>query len=792
MRRFSGACAPAPRVPPAPPARAASARGARDGARPPKRAAHQYTPMELAGLNEHQARAVQAPARGQLQIIAGPGTGKTKVLVSRVAHLMRCGVPPLSIIVTTFTRKAANEMVQRLDAMTASDAAAAAPPAPLLSARLLIGTFHSICYRILRQYGRPLDIADDRDSAQLLAEAIGECALAPLAPYLRNDAVDPKRVRRAVLLLKARAVSHADYSADPFLAAVYTSYQAKLAANGLLDFDDCLLECLLLLRRHPAALRHVEHVLVDEFQDTNEIQLQLMYRFAHANNVTVVGDPDQSIYGFRDAQVGNFALMAQHYRDLQTVRLVQNYRSTADILRVSEQIMTSPGRQPKQLELQLAVGLPAVYANLTLQEEEAEWICFEIERLMRLSGAPLGHASVAVLFRSSFQTRAVEDEMVRRRLPYTMVRGKAFWQRREVVGIVDYLRVVTSDHDRVALVRILNWPRRGIGASALRQIDAALARGQGSVATLRRVEADLSGAARRGVQRLLEFLEACRGALNQPLDELFDLVYTASGLRGELGSDQHDNVAEVGRQLCLFVPQDEGLPGEADGAAVDEEHIVRRFIRLIGLYEATADETVPKISLSTIHGAKGLEWPVVFVPGLSEGVFPGPFAADGDEEEERRCLYVAATRAQYLLYLSSFTEERQRWGRPPISQVSRLVQGVTGQCSAQQRLFHDEARARGFYAAVGRLPEAVPAELRREFGRQEGFVSASAPLAAPKRVPTVRAPTLRAPTSREPTTKRAPTGPLGSASASGARAPAYIPTRDVPRRLARLKSLHKR
>lgn len=792
MRRFSGACAPAPRVSPAPPARAASARGARDGARPPKRAAHQYTPMELAGLNEHQARAVQAPARGQLQIIAGPGTGKTKVLVSRVAHLMRCGVPPLSIIVTTFTRKAANEMVQRLDAMTASDAAAAAPPAPLLSARLLIGTFHSICYRILRQYGRPLDIADDRDSAQLLAEAIGECALAPLAPYLRNDAVDPKRVRRAVLLLKARAVSHADYSADPFLAAVYTSYQAKLAANGLLDFDDCLLECLLLLRRHPAALRHVEHVLVDEFQDTNEIQLQLMYRFAHANNVTVVGDPDQSIYGFRDAQVGNFALMAQHYRDLQTVRLVQNYRSTADILRVSERIMTSPGRQPKQLELQLAVGLPAVYANLTLQEEEAEWICFEIERLMRLSGAPLGHASVAVLFRSSFQTRAVEDEMVRRRLPYTMVRGKAFWQRREVVGIVDYLRVVTSDHDRVALVRILNWPRRGIGASALRQIDAALARGQGSVATLRRVEADLSGAARRGVQRLLEFLEACRGALNQPLDELFDLVYTASGLRGELGSDQHDNVAEVGRQLCLFVPQDEGLPGEADGAAVDEEHIVRRFIRLIGLYEATADETVPKISLSTIHGAKGLEWPVVFVPGLSEGVFPGPFAADGDEEEERRCLYVAATRAQYLLYLSSFTEERQRWGRPPISQVSRLVQGVTGQCSAQQRLFHDEARARGFYAAVGRLPEAVPAELRREFGRQEGFGSASAPLAAPKRVPTVRAPTLRAPTSREPTTKRAPTGPLGSASASGARAPAYIPTRDVPRRLARLKSLHKR
>lgn len=739
--------------------------------------------MELVGLNENQARAVQAPARGQLQIIAGPGTGKTKVLVSRVAHLMRCGVPPLGIIVTTFTRKAANEMMQRLDAMTSEEAA------PPLSARLLIGTFHSICYRILRQYGRPLDIADDRDSAQLLAAAIGECSFTPLASYLRNDAVDLKRVRRAVLLLKARGVSHADYSANPFLAAVYTSYQAKLAANGLLDFDDCLLECLLLLRRHPAALGHVQHVLVDEFQDTNEIQLQLVYRFAHANNVTVVGDPDQSIYGFRDAQVGNFALMAQHYRHLQTVHLVQNYRSTADILRVSERIMTSPGRQPKQLMLQLAVGLPAVYANLTLQEEEAEWICFEIERLMRLPGAPLRHASVAVLFRSSFQTRAVEDEMVRRRLPYTVVRGKAFWQRREVVGIVDYLRVVTSDHDRVALVRILNWPRRGIGASALRQIDAALALGQGSVATLKRVEAHLSGAARRGVQRFLELLEACRGALNQPLDELFDLVYTESGLRGELGSDQHDNVAEVGRQLCLFVPQDEGLPGQAE-AAIDDEHIVRRFIRLIGLYEATADETAPKVSLSTIHGAKGLEWPVVFVPGLSEGVFPGPFAADGDGEEERRCLYVAATRAQYLLYLSSFIEERQRWGRPPISQVSRLVQGVTGQCSAQQRLFHDEARAREFYAALGMPPQSVPVELRQEFGR-EGFVSASV---APRGAPTPR--TARTPKSKAsastPISKRAPVGPMGPASAAGARAPAYIPTRDVPRRLARLKSLHKK
>lgn len=697
-----------------------------------------------------------SPPNGRLQIIAGPGTGKTKVLISRVAYLLlECNIPPNQIIVTTFTKKAANEMVERLSKLLETE------NHTVDISKLIIGTFHSICFRIIMTYGKLINkqsfrIADERDSNHILGETlegvhasdfdVKEVEIFKKSSNSNNDttAFDLKKIKRQISKLKAAGADPETYKQlygrtkkfNRFIYTVYVDYQDRLENNKLLDFDDCLLSCNSLLKQHPV-LSFIKHVLVDEFQDTNEIQLQLMYEFTkYSNNVTIVGDPDQSIYGFRDAQVINFDKMKSHYHadKVDIVSLDENYRSTANILEVSELVMRQQvdcTRHRKDLKSQHTVTFTPMYCNLTSQEEEAEWICFQLEQLTRkLPNTPFQNKDVAILFRSSFQTRIVENELVKRKIPYFMLRGKAFWDRKEVLSILDYIRVVSSENDRIAYLRTINFPKRGLGLKSIEEIEKYL--NKMSVKSDDSVFTHLQSISEGGTScaltksnlenlgKYLSFISKCRQHLNDgmEMENLFQSIYVESGLKDELSSDpNHElNIFEVKRQLIEHVPVEDKLPLDNEMADEDDDevpkNILQLFVQSIGLYESNQDddskeeyENGGKVILSTIHGSKGLEWPVVFVPGLSEGIIPAKFAMDngGTEDEERRCFYVATTRAKHLLYISSFTEERERWGRLPINEASRFLKGLKGKLSDnKQAAFKNSNSLQDLYKLVGK------------------------------------------------------------------------------------------
>ncbi|ODV77079.1 P-loop containing nucleoside triphosphate hydrolase protein [Suhomyces tanzawaensis NRRL Y-17324] len=719
------------------------------------------------GLNEQQQQAVLAPCHGQLQIIAGPGTGKTKVLVARVAHLLlHHQIPPQNMIVTTFTKKAATEMTERLEQLLHGTG--------IEIDKLLIGTFHSICYRIIKIYGNKLGlndytIADERDSLHIMRDVLDaltgeetaylaglgdECSGFKGDSEAKHNGYDPKKLRKQVSRLKAGGVSALDYShavsCNKALSFIYTKYQAKLSVEKLLDFDDCLLHCHQLVSKHPV-LNFVRHTLVDEFQDTNEIQLRLMYQFARGhptdtslqNNVTIVGDPDQSIYAFRDAQSVNFAKMKQRYPKCAVITLSQNYRSTSDILDFSESIMRQQNdRTVKSLQSQHSSSYRPVYANLGSPEDEARWIAYQIEHLLSLPETPVKYSDVAILVRTAYQTRVLENEFVRKRIPYVMVKGKAFWERKEVLAIMDYLRVVAHDNDRLAVLRTLNLPKRGIGEKTLATIDHRLELAQMAnqlvMQALARLVEDcgtkLTSKNKQAISQYVQFVNEAKsmletGSKDQKLGwlaEIFAFVYSSSGLQKEYLTDETAelNISEVKGQFCEFCPRDENLPlfigGTNDDVSQDGRNFVAKFIHSVGLYE-TDSTTVNheadrgKVSVSTIHGSKGLEWPVVFVPGLSENLLPAKFAMDSGGEdavnEERRCFYVATTRAKTLLYLSSYTEKNPsgNWGRRPIVAVSRFLKlaSNTGMLNSSQQAFATWDDLTKLYLLLGRQSPAT-------------------------------------------------------------------------------------
>lgn len=673
----------------------------------------------LDGLNEAQLQAVTAPATGQLQIVAGPGTGKTRVLAARVAYLLvHYKLPPASIIVTTFTKKAALEMRERITALLSLY------PHINVSA-ILMGTFHSICFRLVRIYGKlcGLDkytVADERDASQMLNDAMAATAkaesspaspTAPNSPASKDSAANVRSVRRHISSLKSRGITLDRYAQQSdridYISRVYSAYQARLAASGRLDFDDCLLACLGLLSSHPV-LNRIRHVLVDEFQDTNEIQLQLLYKFAEGNhehpqsqhNVTVVGDPDQGIYAFRDALAGNFDSMRLHYgENCKVVALNHNYRLTKAIVDMAEAVMQQQQDRLKRSPEALApASFKPVLSNCASASAEAKWIVRQVQALLALPGVPCPLSDMAVLVRLAYQTRAIEDEFRALQIPYTVVRGTAFWERKEVVAMLDYMRIVADpqDRDQLALKRCINFPKRGVGDSTW-QLIAAQAQSDPETPLcdlLSQCAATLPKRAAGLVQKFVSLIQDSRKLLHQAakphnLKEWFTDLYVKLGLRDqylhEKGADQ--NVQEVLSHLCSFEPVDEDLPlflgGNASDQSADDRNIVAKFVQSLGLYEADAKKSeelgdaadLGKCALSTIHGSKGLEWPVVFVPGLCESVLPASFALGSGPDaldEERRCFYVAATRARALLYLSSHKGE-MRWGGDCIDTVSRFV-----------------------------------------------------------------------------------------------------------------------
>lgn len=711
----------------------------------------------LCGLNSQQKKAVTAPASGRLQIIAGPGTGKTTVLISRVAYLLLYeGISAKKIVVTTFTKKAANEMIERLSELLQGTG--------INASDLIIGTFHSICFRIIKTYGLKIQkedysIADERDSNSILLEVLQNLNSRDLEMFSRlpdkdvdifkssreekkHHGYDVKKIKKHISKLKAHGIISKSYSGSPdcnlFLSCIYTEYEVRMNQNRLLDFDDCLLCCHSIISKFPV-LNFVEHVLVDEFQDTNEIQLQLMYEFARGhpaikncqNNVTIVGDPDQSIYGFRDAQAVNFEKMKSTYKDCKTISLIENYRSTSEILNLSESIMRQQNKRVvKNLQSQMIANFPIIHSNMNSPENQARWISCQIKYFMALPNSIFKYNDISVLVRAAYQTRVIENEFVKNGIPYMMLKGKAFWERKEVAAILDYLRVVASPNDRMAYLRTLVFPKKSLGEKSIEIINEKLEKlitndllTQHQLPNaprptihlfLKTVASTLSFKLQLVVNKHLNFIENCRSMLEslnktsnnndaatkRLVGDLFDKIYEKSGLKAEFGmeEDRELNIMEVKRQFLDFEPPSKEnelstyIGGNEEEKTKNDENILSQFIEAIGLFESdnqtglqneeSAETDKGKVILSTIHGAKGLEWPIVFVPGLSEGILPASFAMGPEDEEsineERRCFYVATSRAKSLLLLSSYCEEFGKWGRKPVSEVSRFIKDFTG------------------------------------------------------------------------------------------------------------------
>jgi DNA helicase-2/ATP-dependent DNA helicase PcrA len=602
-------------------------------------------PDLLGGLNPAQAEAV-AHEDGPLLVVAGAGSGKTRVLTRRVAYLMARGrVSPFQILAITFTNKAADEMKSRVAALVGP-----------VAHRMWVSTFHSACVRILRReahrlgYRSSFSIYDQADSQRLVQYVMGELGM-------DTRRTSPRSVQAAISAAKNELVGPEAFRAgagsafESKVADVYAEYQRRLVAANAMDFDDLLSVTVELLSGDPAVLAHYQqrfaHILVDEYQDTNRAQNELVVLLGSAHgNVCVVGDSDQSIYRFRGAEVRNILEFESAFPDARVVVLEQNYRSTQNILDAANAVIScNPSRHPKVLWSAAGPGEQIVRYQAADEADEAAWVCSEIARLTGEQGVAPGQ--VAVFYRTNAQSRALEEELVRRQVPYQVVGGTRFYDRREVRDVLAYLRVLHNPADELSLRRVVNLPRRGVGDQTMAKL-AAWATGRSlplAAALPRAEEAGVSGRAAGGLRRFACLLEEL-GALaaSAPPARLVEEVLERTGYRQGLEAEQ--TVEAEGRLENL---------AELVGVAAEYEDL-GSFLEDVALV-SDADELesdTSRVALMTLHAAKGLEFEVVFLVGMEEGIFPHLHSL-GDPaqlEEERRLCYVGLTRARHRLYLT--------------------------------------------------------------------------------------------------------------------------------------------
>ncbi|TVY28687.1 ATP-dependent DNA helicase [Lachnellula hyalina] len=631
----------------------------------------------LSNLNPSQQAAVSSFA-DTLAILAGPGSGKTHTLTSRTAWLLAQGLQPWNIIVATFTVKAAREMKERIGKLLGNG----------LESKLILGTFHSIARRYLARYGHLIGIKKDFG----IADTADSLAIIKRICKRHHLNIDPKVARSRISGTKARAEKEHEENksgaktvdAQEFELCC-AEYEAALQRSNLLDYDDLLLRCVDLLRNHPSCVSNVEAVLIDEFQDTNIVQFDLMRLFAaERKRITIVGDPDQSIYGFRAAEIKNYRRMLRQYPDTVTIALEENYRSSGAILHMALSIIQQDdSRVAKSLTATHMVGTRPVLRRLAGAYKEAEWIVTEIQRCMGMTGGLMDSNDIAILLRSASLSRLIETALGRAGIAYRMVGGLRFYDRLEIKTILDYLRVINQPDSNDALARIINTPSRRIGdatiKSLLEEADQAKitlwALILGIVKDTRKPTTKIQKVTEHGLTKLVDMVLTARKKLSAPAEERISTVKLINFVlektnyeqwleerQGDAHKARWDNVQELITQANDFQDllscgyEDETLP-EIDGLMQeeDEDHL-SRFLANVALASSEAraedDEGVPtaQVTISTIHAAKGLEWPVVFIPATYQGSIPHSRAEDTNEE--RRLLYVAMTRAKALLYMS--------------------------------------------------------------------------------------------------------------------------------------------
>jgi len=627
----------------------------------------------LAGLNEAQREAVQY-IKGPLLILAGPGSGKTRVITHRIAYLVKTtGVSPRHIMAVTFTNKAAREMQERLYKLLGT-----------LAEQVWAGTFHAICARILRQDGKSLGldtnfvIYDEEDQQSLVKQCLLDLDLDPRQ-------YNPQKIRNAISQAKSQQLTHDGLAAkarspwDDVVCRVYERYQEQLGQSNAADFDDLLMKVVQLFEKHPGVLEKYRsrylHLMVDEFQDTNVTQYKLVRLLGGKHrNVCVVGDPDQSIYSWRFADIRNILSFEKDFPDARVIVLEQNYRSTKNILGAASAII-SANKKRKQKDLWTAniEGTPVFLVKTYNEQEEAQFVANEILKLSSSDGIKPGDC--AVMYRTNAQSRAVEEAFMRYGLKYKLVGGTRFYQRREIKDTVAYLRVIQNPFDNISLSRIIRIPGRGIGAKTLS--DLTNWSRENSLSLFAAVKAVNEGGgpgfgakintALGGFYRMLNDLIMEGQQLS--LVKLMDTVLERSGyrdtIRGEEdGEERWENIQEL---RTVAADYDDLPPGEG----------LAPFLEKVSLV-ADTDEIESRedtVTLITLHQAKGLEFPIVFIVGIEEGLLPHRRSMEegGDElEEERRLCYVGVTRAERNVYLMH-TTRRAIFGMSSESTPSRFL-----------------------------------------------------------------------------------------------------------------------
>ncbi|RCI15961.1 hypothetical protein L249_2734 [Ophiocordyceps polyrhachis-furcata BCC 54312] len=633
--------------------------------------------LQSLSLNDAQKRAVTSNA-STVAILAGPGSGKTHTLTARVVWLVQqAGYKPCDIIIATFTVKAAKEMKTRISKALGEE----------LSSRIILGTFHSISRRYLAKYGRLIGL----DSKFGIADAGDSKAIIERICKRLGLMVDASHARSWISKRKSTGASPAPPQPTkqnremPALLTCFEEYQAHLSRANLLDYDDLLVRCAELLLHHPSCVSNIQAVLVDEYQDTNGVQYDLMKLFAQQRRrITIVGDPDQSIYGWRSADVRNLRRLLQEFRETEEVALEENYRSSQLILFLSlNVIQQDKKRYQKMLVSVHPKGLKPVLRKLKTSVAEAEWIVSEIRRITMLTGKMLEHQDVAILLRSASLSRHVESALGKAHIPYRMVGGTKFFDRREIKVLLDYLRVIHKPDCNDALSRIINIPRRGIGENTIKYLLEEAEQAKMSLWSLlwrhcrgeRRAKTNLRAKMEQSLATGLRIMHNLRvkaaqidGAntftLLDIVESLVDQLAFKKYLEGEYAEDHEGRWANVQELVSMAgdtarsffeAADDEALPEVEGVEQARDDDVLGRFLANVALAsDAGKDDgrgdQASLVTISTIHAAKGLEWPVVFIPSVYAGSIP--HARSDDSDEERRLLYVAMTRAQASLYLS--------------------------------------------------------------------------------------------------------------------------------------------
>ncbi|MEL7157932.1 MAG: UvrD-helicase domain-containing protein, partial [Actinomycetota bacterium] len=597
----------------------------------------------LDGLNPAQRDAVTHEG-GPLLVVAGAGSGKTRVLTRRIAWLIDEGVSPFEILAITFTNKAADEMKQRIAALVGP-----------VAQKMWVSTFHSACVRILRREASVLDfpsnftIYDQADAVRLTGYVIRDLGLDP-------KRFQPRAMHAVISSAKNEGLEAGQYAdranvvIEKRAAEIYAEYQRRLQQSSAMDFDDLLLNTVKLLRASPETLtayqRRFKHLLVDEYQDTNGVQNELVVRLAEGHrNITVVGDSDQSVYRFRGADIRNIIQFEDAFPDTTVVLLEQNYRSTQTILDAANAVIANNfGRKPKNLWTDAGNGDRILRFHADDEVDEAQYVAGELARLHDVGDCRWGE--MAVFYRTNAQSRVLEEYLMRVGIPYKVIGGTRFYDRKEVKDAVAYLKAVANPSDEVSVKRIINVPKRGIGDTTIGKVDAyAKMIGVTFVEGLRRAdEAGVTGKAIKGIASFLQLLESFAEPLEKGPGAALEAILRDTGYVAELEDERSIEAESRLENLQELV----GVANQFE--TVDD------FLEQISLVsDADAiDDDDSAVVLMTIHAAKGLEFPTVFVLGMEDGIFPHLRSmTDPDEmEEERRLAYVGITRAQDRLYLT--------------------------------------------------------------------------------------------------------------------------------------------